>query len=240
MFLQRFRGMDWRYSLTEVLLIFVGISLALLFDNWNEDRKDRILETELLWALRSDLVETKGSLWAPMHSAEVALGSQKRLLLALESDGAPPGSQDIYEAFFNGSTLIEASGAYESLKNVGLDLVSDRDLRKLITHLYEGELAGLYEEEAVLRQRLLTVAWPFFLDNFAPAEGAGLVWHDFSWGKVPSYENIDPIDWPLLRKDSTLKLLMVDLYERRQSLLWRYTLLDRDIDALLALLPEPG
>ncbi len=238
MLLQRLRGLDWRYSLTEVVLIFVGISLALLFDNWNEEQKERALETELLGALRSDLIETKANLWRPTHSTETALDSQKKLLESLESGGQPPSSQQLYEVFFNDSTLSEASGAYESLKNVGLDLVSDRDLRKLITHHYESELDSLGEQEDMLRQRLLLVAFPYFMDNFAPQEASGLVWREYNYGQVPAYDNLGPINWEQLRQDPKFKLLMIDLYERRQSLLWSYGIFESEIDTLLALLPK--
>ena len=46
---------NWRRGIAEVTLILIGIILALLFDNWNEARKDRILEEQLFAALREDL-----------------------------------------------------------------------------------------------------------------------------------------------------------------------------------------
>ena len=44
--------MNWRRGIAEVALRFIGITLALLFDNWNEARKDRALEEQLFAALR--------------------------------------------------------------------------------------------------------------------------------------------------------------------------------------------
>lgn len=237
MVLQRLRGTDWRYSITEVFLIFVGISLALLFDNWNEDRKQRALEAELLEALRSDLTEI--NFWLPKHRTETALHSQKKFLEALESDGPPPGTHEVYEAFFNQPSLIVSFSAYESLKNVGIDVVSDRGLRSLIIRLYEGELPMLDESEKRLKQWLLLRAWPYYAENFSPAENERLVWNEYIPGQVPSYENIVPIDWERMRQDGELKLLMINLYERRTWLLWNYTTLESEIDTLLSRLPEP-
>lgn len=34
--------LNWRYALGEIALIFIGISLAIAFDNWNENRKERL------------------------------------------------------------------------------------------------------------------------------------------------------------------------------------------------------
>ena len=33
---------NWQYAIGEVILIFVGITLAIAFNNWNEERKARI------------------------------------------------------------------------------------------------------------------------------------------------------------------------------------------------------
>lgn len=238
MVLQRLRRTDWKYSLTEVFLIFVGISLALLFDNWNEDRKERALEAELLAALRSDLTEI--NFWQPKQSTEVALHSQKKLLEALDSGGPPPSTHEIYEAFFYQSSLIAWFSAYESLKNVGIDVVSDRGLRRQITRLYEGQLPKLDKSEKRLKQWLLLRAWPYYAENFSPAENERLVWNEYIPGQVPSYENVVPIDWERMRQDGELKLLMIDLYERRTWLLWDYVTLESEIDTLLSRLPEPS
>ncbi|NVJ45952.1 MAG: hypothetical protein HWE07_02460, partial [Cytophagia bacterium] len=34
--------LNWKYAMGEVALIFIGISLAIAFQNWNEDRKQNI------------------------------------------------------------------------------------------------------------------------------------------------------------------------------------------------------
>jgi len=35
---------SWRGALGEIALIFLGITLALFFENWNEERKERAQE----------------------------------------------------------------------------------------------------------------------------------------------------------------------------------------------------
>jgi hypothetical protein len=60
--ISRLPELNWRRGIAEVALIFVGITLALLFDNWNEARKARILEEQLFAALRADLLETRADL----------------------------------------------------------------------------------------------------------------------------------------------------------------------------------
>jgi hypothetical protein len=43
------------YALGEILLVMVGILLALQVDTWNEERKDRVITTKNIEALRADL-----------------------------------------------------------------------------------------------------------------------------------------------------------------------------------------
>ena len=47
--------LNWKYALGEVLLIFIGISLAVAFQNWNEQRVARQKEQHFLNELKSNL-----------------------------------------------------------------------------------------------------------------------------------------------------------------------------------------
>ncbi len=46
--------LSWKYALGEIVLIFIGISLAITFQNWNEDRRKTQLETVYLEELLED------------------------------------------------------------------------------------------------------------------------------------------------------------------------------------------
>jgi hypothetical protein len=68
--------MNWRRGFAEVAFIFVGITLALFFDNWNEARTDwRILEAA------SDLYELQFSRVAPSSSAQLRPSGSARVRL---------------------------------------------------------------------------------------------------------------------------------------------------------------
>ena len=47
--------LNWKYALGEVALIFIGISLAIAFQNWNEERKRMTSEIVFLEGLLEDL-----------------------------------------------------------------------------------------------------------------------------------------------------------------------------------------
>lgn len=44
-----------KYAFGEIILVVIGILIALQINNWNQNRKDRILETEYLTRLRADI-----------------------------------------------------------------------------------------------------------------------------------------------------------------------------------------
>ena len=44
-----------KYAIGEIILVVLGILIALQINNWNENRKDRILEKEYLTRIKSDL-----------------------------------------------------------------------------------------------------------------------------------------------------------------------------------------
>ncbi|HPG09374.1 MAG TPA: DUF6090 family protein, partial [Saprospiraceae bacterium] len=44
-----------RYAIGEIILVMIGILLALQVNNWNENRKDKIIEQEYLNRLQLDI-----------------------------------------------------------------------------------------------------------------------------------------------------------------------------------------
>jgi hypothetical protein len=44
-----------RYAIGEIILVVIGILIALQINNWNEERKNRIIENDTLSSLKEDL-----------------------------------------------------------------------------------------------------------------------------------------------------------------------------------------
>ena len=49
-------GKYFKYAIGEILLVVIGILIALQINNWNEERKNKVVEKQLLENLRSSLV----------------------------------------------------------------------------------------------------------------------------------------------------------------------------------------
>jgi len=136
--ISRLPELNWRRGIAEVALIFVGITLALLFDNWNEARKARILDEQLFAALRADLLETRADLVTDIEGAERRSRNTKTLLRAIASDVPPENAgKDLLWREIGTTRLVKKDFAYRALVAQGLDSISNWQILQAATDLYE-------------------------------------------------------------------------------------------------------
>lgn len=123
----------------EVLLIFIGITLALTFDNWNNERNERALEREYLTSIYNNLQNNFRQIEENMKlNTSQFLVSQKNIRLFLQNKIYNPDTLiDDFSAFGSYKTLsLEISG-YTSLKSHGLHLIKNTKLRSEIIELHD-------------------------------------------------------------------------------------------------------
>jgi len=143
----------WLYSMGEFVLIFLGILIALQVDNWNQVRQVRNLETvmlkELLENLKADLADVNSNI--DIHSSVI---SSKNIALGfIDGDGPWHDSLATHFGKLNSGTIFyENISSFESLKSLGIDLISNDSIRQQITHLYSTS----YDHIGSLEERDLT------------------------------------------------------------------------------------
>ena len=129
------------------MLIFVGITLAIGFENWNAERVERREEQATLRELRSNLVDNIAKLEDGLTFDSLTLFGIDTILAHL--DARLPYSEGLSTAFAgleNFSSPYLTSSAYETLRVRGLELVSRPTLRAEIVHLFETEYRQLVED----------------------------------------------------------------------------------------------
>lgn len=151
--LARLREANWPLLLTELFLIFVGITAALWFDGMKEARTERARERQILTTLVAALESDTADLNFNLRSTEVGLASIDRLLshlgqrLPYDSSLAGDFSRaSRFNKFFNNVA------PYEHLKSVGVGTIRDDSLRLEIIDYYEVEVKYLVAIEDVLVQ----------------------------------------------------------------------------------------
>ena len=126
------------YAVGEIILVVIGILIALQVNNWNESRKDRQIELSILAEIRSDLemdLEEFNRNLAHLRNQQL---SSRKLLEIARDDLAYDESYGVYLLLaVLYPRFTPKTAGYELLQNKGLDLVSDDELRRAVTNLYQ-------------------------------------------------------------------------------------------------------
>ena len=126
------------YALGEILLVVLGILIALQINNWNEERKSDREALELLLALKSNTNAIIQDLQRVSERERDVLGSIDIVIDNLSNTKIYNDTLEyhfIYMSYL--SEVTWKTGAYETLKSKGLDLISNDSLREKIVDLYE-------------------------------------------------------------------------------------------------------
>ncbi|MFC4720850.1 DUF6090 family protein [Geojedonia litorea] len=140
-------GQYFKYAMGEIFLVVIGILIALNINNWNEDRKLNIEEISILKDIHTDLKASAEEIKRNMdYNTDTALRARK-IINHLTND--LPYSSELDSAFgkisYWSSPYLTFS-AYEALKNKGLDIIKDDQLKKDIVNMYESEFAYLSQD----------------------------------------------------------------------------------------------
>lgn len=135
------------YAVGEILLIFAGITLALWFSNWNEDRQLRRLETSTLAEIVADLKANIDYISSTVDADNQDIAACERFLSSVSrrEPWKDTFAKDLGLCRWWTSPFL-SSAAYESLKIKGTDLITDSPSRNAIVKLYEQTYAYLIED----------------------------------------------------------------------------------------------
>lgn len=140
--------LNWKYAFGEIALIFIGISLAIAFQNWNENRKAAAFEKEVLeeieTALAFDISELH-LIGAAYSEADLMID---KVLNYAEHGGTQAQKDSI--AYWLGKFLSfdrfnPSTSAYEVLKSEGLQHITNKGLRLLITEYYDEAIPNIVQ-----------------------------------------------------------------------------------------------
>lgn len=130
-------GKYFKYAIGEIILVVIGILIALQINNWNEKKKQLKLEQSILLEMKEnlqfDLADIRGNITRDNNYKTATL----RVLKNLENQTS---FQDSLKADFGklgqGSIFVKNTSAFENLKSLGFNLISNDNLRQKITFLY--------------------------------------------------------------------------------------------------------
>jgi hypothetical protein len=230
---------NWRRGFAEVALIFIGITLALLFDNWNEARKDRILEEQLFAALRADLLETRADLVTDIEAAGRRAKNTRNLIEVLVSDDPPKNAgKELLWRQIGTSRLYKKDFAYRALVAQGLNSITNWQILKAATDLYElqfSRVASAEESAFSLERRFLEQLFPHMV---VPAETLETLGGEQDTGPFLLTAPIEIIDWEVMHADHELVHWLMELLERTHAALAFYHQALSQLDEIIEMIDK--
>lgn len=129
---------NWIRHVFETMYVIVGILIAFSLNDWNENRKARITEISILNELITGLSADSSTLKFNIDKHNQAIKSCEIVLKALnELEGFNDSLAHYFAAVHYYTTFASTRGAYESLKSMGFETISNESLRSTIINLYD-------------------------------------------------------------------------------------------------------
>ncbi len=184
------------YALGEIIILIIGILIALSINNWNIEQQNRVKEIWVLQSMRSeievDVDDYLNSNFELTRSASYA----RRVLDHLDNDLPYNDSLPIYFAEIAVFTFNrDFRGAYESLKSLGIGLITNEELRQQI-NVYYSHKDALLRIENEFQQFPLNAIRSIFSTRFK-SHGD---W-DYSSLDMESSGSMIPLDYQSLKND---------------------------------------
>jgi uncharacterized membrane protein YgaE (UPF0421/DUF939 family) len=132
-------GKYFKYAIGEIILVVIGILIALQINNWNESRKSKAFEQEILTQVQANLIKDKQTLQDISLSFQKAINSSNKILESQWSIQDKDSLQYWLGDIIQFDRFQPLTNAYEVLKSKGLDQVQNKELRFLLGAYYDGE-----------------------------------------------------------------------------------------------------
>jgi hypothetical protein len=123
----------FKYAIGEIILVVIGILIALSINNWNENRKLKLQEIDLLKDIQADLKASIIEIDRNIITNEKTV-ILNRLIAKYLQENLP--YEKVLDTAFGRITAWSSPyltfTAYETLKNKGLELIQNDSLKKLL------------------------------------------------------------------------------------------------------------
>ncbi|MFV1885164.1 MAG: DUF6090 family protein [Balneola sp.] len=125
------------YAIGEIFLVVIGILIALQVNNWNQEKKEKRSEIQLLTEVVGNMETDLKNLDLKINETKRFLKSNEAVLNHLKTGGELTDSLRYHYAWLYGHGNFQPSLiAFENLKSIGIDIIKNDDVRVAISELY--------------------------------------------------------------------------------------------------------
>jgi hypothetical protein len=153
----------WAEYILEILVLIIGISLSLLFNDWRAESLDRKTEKLVLRSIQENLVADTSMLNINIKHVNFLINGHKKMLTGnIEADSAA-----LYiDNFVTYSAFNAQDVGYQELKqSQSSRIIRNRDLLKKIIKHYEQKVTAVQEWNNIDEKFVLEQGLPFLSEN---------------------------------------------------------------------------
>lgn len=160
-------GKYFKYAIGEIVLVVIGILIALSINNWNEERKEKQVQLQLLkelqYAAREDFERGQRQLSGNKNT----INSMEIILNQLENNLPYHDSLAIHFHLAHTRWIAQVKdNAYQNLTNYGLSFIKNDTTKHDMTNLYGNRKEFLYKLDERFNLFYYQVAAPVLIDCF--------------------------------------------------------------------------
>jgi len=165
-----------RYAIGEIVLVVIGILIALSINNWNEGRKEKKVEIDILEGIRNDILKDTIDINSNIRFYESFI--KKDSLLFNELINKKKQSKEMVHFLINltfaDRTIVLYDSHFQEAKFKGLSIISNKNLKEKISRLYEWHYKNLILAENSLESTNYTKMLDNELGQYFGYDSTGL------------------------------------------------------------------
>jgi len=155
-----------RYAIGEIILVVIGILIALQINTWNEERKTKKFEDEILYLISENLKNDSVILSNQLYQAKRANILTDRLMESV----AQKNYHDSLN-FWMGKIIVferfkSQSSAFEVLKAKGIETITNKELQLGLISYYEQRLFNTYQSLTDVEESFSNDWMPIIKEDF--------------------------------------------------------------------------
>ncbi len=133
------------YAIGEIMLVVIGILIALQVNNWNEERKAKNFEQEILYLIDQNLQRDEIRLSEVLSETKQAIELTDRLIGQVASENYGDSLNYWMGKIISFERFKSQSSAFEVLKAKGIESISNKELQLALITYYDEILFGVYQ-----------------------------------------------------------------------------------------------
>ena len=231
------KNINYKKTVAESTLLFLGIFLALLLENYVADQELNEKQNRLLRELILDLDETIADIQNDIESHSVFFDRTKEIIEVLNQNDSEHqrnlrdselALNGIQEICVNYAFVVPKTSTYESIKSLGLDLIENDTLRTQVSGFYELTLFRISTAEQRIYDFTDRECWTYVSKNFTWTSPLELTNRDIRLGPNAyvmdwmALGELRALNYQELMSDPVFKSMIRELAIRRSTQLLHY------------------